>query len=346
MTSANCLFELISEFVMCHSPSGVEGQIDALLVQRFAQIGVPMTADAAGNLVAKIPGCSAGALAITAHKDEIGASVTAVMEDGRLKLRNLGGAFPWVYGEGAVDIMGDVGMITGVLSFGSRHVAHGAPNVAFAETKALKWSDAWVETKCTPQELKSAGVRPGSRVVIGKHRKQPLRLGDHIASYTLDNKASLAILFELARQVKRPVPDIYLVATSREEVGAMGGLFFTQRHPVDALIALEIAPVAPEYTIQETATPVLITEDGVGFYDETLTRALQSAASSRGIELQLAVVSGFGSDASIAMRQGHIARGACLGFPTQNTHGYEIAHLGAIENCIAVLEAVCERAMV
>ncbi|MGB3640629.1 MAG: M42 family peptidase, partial [Rivularia sp. (in: cyanobacteria)] len=58
--------------------------------------------------------------------------------------------------------------------------------------------------------------------------------------------------------------------------------------------------------------------------------------------VQLATLSQFGSDASIAMKFGHVPRGACLSFPTQNTHGYEIAHLGAIANCIDLLKEFCE----
>jgi putative aminopeptidase FrvX len=37
-----------------------------------------------------------------------------------------------------------------------------------------------------------------------------------------------------------------------------------------------------------------------------------------------------------------VARAACLAFPTQNTHGYEIAHLGAIDNCLKILESYCQ----
>ena len=47
----------------------------------------------------------------------------------------------------------------------------------------------------------------------------------------------------------------------------------------------------------------------------------------------------FGSDAAVAKRGGMVGRAACIGFPTQNTHGYEMGHLGAMENCVAVLEA-------
>lgn len=73
----------------------------------------------------------------------------------------------------------------------------------------------------------------------------------------------------------------------------------------------------------------------------SLNALVRRAALTRGIPLQTAVLSGFGSDGSIAMKAGHVARASCLGFPTQNTHGYEIAHLGAIEHCVDLLEAVC-----
>ena len=58
--------------------------------------------------------------------------------------------------------------------------------------------------------------------------------------------------------------------------------------------------------------------------------------------MQLTTLSGLGSDASITMKFGHVARAACLAFPTQNTHGYKIAHLGAIANCANLLKAFCE----
>lgn len=335
------LFDTISQLVMCHSPSGMEGEVDRLLIQRFAEAGVPAATDACGNLIARIKGRGKGVLAITAHKDEIGAIVTEVMRDGRLKVRNLGGSYPWVYGEGVVDILGDRSLVSGILSFGSRHVAHGAPQLAFAESAPLKWTDVWIETQLGAAALAEAGVRAGSRVVIGKHRKRPLRMGSHIASYALDNKASLAILLELARRLKDPQPDVLLVATAKEEVGAIGGLFFTQHTRVDALIALEIIPLAPQYAIEDGPEPVLLAEDGVSFYDDALMAALRTAAVTRSIGTQTASVSGFGSDASIAMRQGHLAQGACIGFATRNTHGFEIAHLAAIANCVEILEAHC-----
>ncbi|MFB8788182.1 MAG: M42 family peptidase [Potamolinea sp.] len=337
------LFNTIEELVMHHSPSGVEGEINQLLIRKFQDLGVEVWQDQADNIIAKIPGQNPeGAIAITGHKDEIGAIVKTVGKEGRVEVRKLGGAFPWVYGEGVVDLLGDQETISGILSFGSRHISHESPQKALQEDTPVRWEDAWIETKCTTEELEAAGVRPGTRMVIGKHRKRPMRMKDYIASYTLDNKASVAILLELAEHLKTPVVDTYLVASAKEEVGAIGALYFTQNQRLDALIALEICPLSPEYPIADGEVPVLLSQDGYGIYDEGLNSELRSAAKAVEVPLQLATISGFGSDASIAMKFGHVSRAACLSFPTQNTHGYEIAHLGAIANCIHILKSYCQ----
>lgn len=337
------LFEIIEELVMHHSPSGAEAEINQFLLQQFAALGVEVWCDRADNIIAKIPGLNPDrAIAITAHKDEIGAIVKTVGDRGRVEVRKLGGAFPWVYGEGVVDLLGDNETISGILSFGSRHVSHESPQKVQQEDTILKWENAWIETKLTTAELEAAGIRPGTRMVIGKHRKHPIRLRDHIASYTLDNKASVAILLALAQTLKQPVVDVYLVASAKEEVGAIGALFFTQNQRLDALIALEICPLADEYPVEDGKSPVILSQDAYGIYDENLNGQLRRSAKQLEMPVQLTTLSQFGSDASIAMKFGHVGRAACLTFPTQNTHGYEIAHLGAIANCIDLLKAFCE----
>lgn len=336
------LFKQIQELVLCHSPSGMETEIDRVLLKQFEALNVDTWQDRAGNVIAKIQGQNSDrAVAITAHKDEIGMIIKSIDLDGCLQVRRLGGSFPWVYGEGVVDILGDKKVISGILSFGSRHVSHESPQKAQQVDTPLFWEDAWVETKCSLSELTDLGVRPGTRVVIGKHRKQPFRLKDYIASYTLDNKASVTILLALAEKITNPPVDVYLVASAKEEVGAIGALYFTQNQTLDALIALEICPLADEYPIESGIAPVLLSQDNYGVYDEFLNAEIRTAAAKAEVPLQLAVIDGFGSDASIAMKFGHVCRGACLSFPTQNTHGYEIAHLGAIANCIEILATYC-----
>ncbi|MGB3557303.1 MAG: M42 family peptidase, partial [Geitlerinemataceae cyanobacterium] len=176
------LFSTIEELVLHHSPSGVEDEIDKLLLEKFTASGLQTWQDEAGNVIAKIPGKNQNCpIAITGHKDEIGAIVKTVGKQGKVEVRKLGGSFPWVYGEGVVDLLGDQKTLSGILSFGSRHISHESPQKAQQDDAPLKWENAWIETKQTTEELEAAGIRPGTRVVVGKHRKKPIRLKDHIA---------------------------------------------------------------------------------------------------------------------------------------------------------------------
>lgn len=148
MTNYNQLFQQIETLVMHHSPSGAETEINQYLMQQFAAIGVTAWCDRADNIIAKIPGkTSEYPIAITAHKDEIGAMVKNISKDGKVEVRKLGGSFPWVYGEGVVDLLGDNETISGILSFGSRHVSHESPQKVQQERTPVKWEDAWIETK-------------------------------------------------------------------------------------------------------------------------------------------------------------------------------------------------------
>lgn len=336
------LFGQIEELVLCHSPSGNEQEINNYLAAVVDELGLEWRLDSADNLVIRIPGRNPErAIAITAHKDEIGAIVKSVGADGRVQVRRLGGAFPWVYGEGVVDLLGDREVVSGILSFGSRHVSHESPQKVFQEDKPLRWEDVWVDTRQSGGQLAQAGIRPGTRMVVGKHRKRPFRVDDYIAGYTLDNKASIAILLALAQRLHNPAVDVYLVATAKEEVGAIGAMYFSRSVDLEAMIALEICPQSAEYPIPRDQWPVLLSQDGYGLYDERLCLALKSAAEQRNLKIQHAVLSQFGSDASIAMKAGHVPAAACLGFPTENTHGFEIAHLQAIGSCVDLLEQFC-----
>ena len=338
--SRDSLFKTIGDLTERHSPSGVEQAVDDLLRERLAGAGELRT-DAAGNVVLRIPGGGGPAVAVAAHKDEIGAMVKRVEEDGRLALHRSGGSFPWVWGEGPVDVMGDHRTLQGVMSFGSRHVSEETPRRAQQTTEPLLWKDAWVETKLSTDDLAAAGIRAGSRVVPSAARKRPIRLGaqgEYVAGHALDDKASVAGLIELAGRLRQPRVDVELVFTAREEIGCHGALHYAAHTEVEALVALEVSPVAEEYGYRQGADPVLVVADSSGPLHDGLGGELQAAAEAAGVKLRPALALGFGSDASRALSSGLVARTACLAFATDNTHGFEIAHLDAIDACVTVLE--------
>ena len=339
--SRESLFTSIAELTELHSPSGVEGPVDDHLRERLAGAGELRT-DAAGNVILRIPSGRGGpAVAVAAHKDEIAAMVKRVEDDGRLALHRVGGSFPWVWGEGPVEVLGAT-TVSGVLSFGARHVSDETPRRAQQTSDALLWKDAWVETKLTPAALAAAGVRPGCRVVLAAARKRPVRLGaegEYVAGYALDDKASVAGLLELAGRLREPRCDVELVFTAREEIGCHGAMYYANHTEVESFVALEVAPVAAEYGYLQGPDPVLVVADTSGPLHDELGGELAAAAAVAGVTLRHALALGFGSDASKALAAGLVARTACLAFATDNTHGFEIAHLDAIEGCVRTLEA-------
>jgi putative aminopeptidase FrvX len=335
------VFQTLTELVALHSPSGVEAAVDDYLMARLAQHGSPAI-DGAGNVVLRIEGRDAGPLrSVLAHKDEIGAIVKRVNTGGRLSVSKLGGSFPWIWGEGPVEVLGRTGTVSGVLSFGARHVSDESDQKRQQEDAGVRWRDAWVETKLDAAALTAAGVRPGSRVVPSTARKRPVRLGgdgEYVASYAIDDKGAVAGLLELAGRLVSPPHPVELVFTAREEIGCHGAKWYASRTAAEAAVAFEVTPVAEEYLIDAGPDPVLVVADSHGPLEDTLTAELEDAGRAAGISMRHAVLSGFGSDASSALSFGMIARTACLAFATENTHGFEIAHLDGITGCVDVLE--------
>ncbi|HEU0193730.1 MAG TPA: M20/M25/M40 family metallo-hydrolase [Gaiellales bacterium] len=338
--SRDALFQTLSELVSLHSPSGVEESVDSHLLEILRGHGEPKV-DGAGNIVLRIKGRDrARMVAVLAHKDEIAAMVKRTDEDGRLMVQKSGGSFPWVWGEGPVEVLGDTATVLGVLSFGSRHVSDESPHKEQTE-KAVRWRDAWVETKLGEEELAAAGVRAGSRVVPSAARKTAVRIGaegEYVGSHAIDDKGSVAGLLALAERLSEPRCDVELVFSAREEIGCHGASWYAERTDAEALVAFEVTPVAAEYKIEAGPDPVLVAADSYGPLHDGLGRELTAAAEGAGLTMRHAVVSNFGSDASQALRSGNVAQTACLAFACENTHGFEIAHLDGITNCVTVLE--------
>jgi putative aminopeptidase FrvX len=337
------LISLLDRLLVTHSPSGEEGEMEGIVEELLQGCCDSVWRDPHDNIMAKIEGRSSeDATLVLAHKDEIGAIVHTIDDKGLLRLEPLGGCVPWAYGEGPWDVLGDE-VITGILSVGSKHSTGESPQIAAAKAGNLHWGLCYIDCKLSKDELAAKGVRVGTRACVARSRKTPMLLGDCIAGYALDDKASVAMMVLLARAIHesglRPARDLYLAATSNEEPGISGGAYAAAHVPASEAIALEIAPVAPEYPIMMSDQPVIFYKDAIFVYHKGLSDRLCFTGKNLGLECQPMLVRSFGSDVSTAVKYGHIGRAACVGFPTENTHGYEIGHLGAMENCVKLLQA-------
>ncbi len=338
------LIQDLEQLMLAHAPSGAESEVDRLMAERLVSNGLEATRDGVGSLILHIPGRGAAPpVAVSAHKDEIALIVKRVEDNGRLRVQPVGGLHPWAVGETPVEILTDQESVPGVLSVGSKHVSSESVAGQLREGKALTWEQMWVETMLDSQHLMAAGVRVGRRVVLARTQKKTWLLGhgEYVCGYNLDCRGGLAILAEAARQLslRPPAGDVYLIASSEEEVGAHGVQFSVRNLPVETLVAVDVAPVAEEYQVRNNGDPVLLCKDRVGVYHQGTVDRMIQLAGQLDFGVQLAIVTSYGSDASLAHASGAVARAALLGFPGGNTHGFEICSIDGLVNTARLLLA-------
>jgi putative aminopeptidase FrvX len=142
---------------------------------------------------------------------------------------------------------------------------------------------------------------------------------------------------------RRPAGDVYLVATMGEEMLSGSSSFVSARLPAETLLALEIGPVAEEYSVRNNEQPVVWYKDRVATYTKSICDELMRLADDLGFGAQPAAYSRAATDASTARQHGQVGRIACLAFPAENTHGYEVACIQGILNMYRLLMAWVRR---
>jgi putative aminopeptidase FrvX len=332
------MLALLDELLKTHSPPGEDAEIDAVIRREFEATGAHVHQDAAGNLIAHLPGDGPPVM-ICAHKDEIGMVVTHVLDDGRLKVRNIGGAFPWKYGEGPVDVLGDDEIVRGVLSVGSIHTRVG-PLAELRTSRALTWDMVTIMTGMTPGDLAAAGVHPGSRACVARERKGVQPLGDLIGGFALDDRLGLVAMIAALTQFAedRPPLDLHIVASTGEEIGMLGAIYAARQIAPEVCIALDTSPITPEVPVELDARPAIWYGEAA-FNDKRESDTLLRLATELGFGAQPVVYDSAGSDAGGIKRAGLAARTVAFGFPRENSHGFEIAHSDSLVNVTRLLVA-------
>ena len=336
------MLALLQELVSCHSPPGDESEIEPIIRREFEATGATVWQDAATNIYAHVPG-EGPTVMVAAHKDEIGMIVTHVLDNGRLKVRNIGGSFPWKYGEGPVDILTDNGdTVRAILSVGSTHTRTGWIS-ELRDKRALTWDLVTLYTGLTADEVQASGIHPGSRAVVARERKQIQHLGEMIACYALDDRMGLVSLIAALQEVQdASLPlNLYFVAPSMEEVGLMGAIRAAKVLEPEIVIAIDTSPVTHDTQSVVSASPIVWYGEAA-YHLKRDCDTLLRLADELGFGAQPVVYDGSGSDAGGVKRTGMADRTVAFGFPRDNSHGYEIAHSDALVNVTRLLLAFLE----
>lgn len=333
--------DLLQQFVSCAGPPGQEEAVRVSLRRHLDALGRQHRTDAKGNLL--VGSCNPRVV-VTAHLDEIALMVSNLEDDGTLRVAPLGGAYPFKLGEGPVEIL-PVGKepIPAAISFGATHTSLSiSPIQQHRDSQAVTWPMARVLTGHSKNELIGCGVRPGTRVVLARSRRQLWPMGgDLIAGYFLDDRAALVAWLLILEALHEKADEILFAATSSEEVGGEGALYLLASlpKPPDVCLALEIAPVAPDARLPLDANPAVWSSDAYSNADPSDLEQLAELGRTLGFEVGFQVLSRGGSDASCAAARGLCARPLTLAFPTESSHGFEVIHRNAITNLAALTTA-------
>ena len=335
--------QLLKRLLVARGPSGDEKEVRAICREVLEPLMDEVWQDEAGNLVGVLKAGKAErppVLAV-AHMDEIAMIVKRLEPDGRLRVTNLGGDRPMSFGQCAVDVLGDEGPVTGVLSLGSLHRTNKSPEMAHIREHGADWEDVSVVTGRSREELEQAGVHPGTRVVVSTVERELIDVGELLGAHFMDDRALVLAGIVSMRQIRERrsemTRDVYFVCSTKEEVTNGGAKFAARTLPGDQMIALEVGPVAAEYDTVLDDRPILSFGDQKGIYSPELIDDIRDAARAEGVTPQLALLQDFASDASAAISSGLKPQTAVMAIPTQNTHGFELIHRGAIHTFARVL---------
>lgn len=340
----------LKELCRCYGPPGEEDEVVDYCRPILERTCDRVWQDEVGNLIGFIEGTSkreGDSVRIFAHLDEISLIIKRIEEDGQIRVDPLGGIYPSLLGAGPLEILGRKERQMGVLGIGSVHISEESSPAwetqPFGGNKAMEWHHTRVFTGLTRQQLYDKGIRAGTRVVLPHDRRTFTELDDYWGAFFFDDRVAVAAVLSMISEMKelneKPFPDLYIVFTVEEEVGAHGAKFASRTIPGTLTIGLEVGPAEKEYSVDFNASPIIVYRDEEALYDRRVANHFLDLADSIGLHVQTATFSTYKSDASHAKSIGYSPFSTLLCLPTMNTHGYEIVHKQALPNLVTLMKS-------
>jgi tetrahedral aminopeptidase len=334
---------------ICEAPGapGFEKMIRQLVITELEGLADEIRTDNMGNVIALKKGRSqAKKTMAAAHMDEIGFIVTHVDDKGFVRFNPVGGFDPKTLTSQRVIIHGRKDVF-GVM--GSKPVHIMSPE---EKNKNPQIKDYFIDTGLPKREIDKL-VEVGDFVT----RYSPMiELGDCVNVKSLDNRASVFVLIETLRALKKaktkPAYDFYAAFTVQEEVGLRGAQASTLQIQPDFSFGLDttIAYDVPGNSPQERCTALgegaaIKLMDSSVICDFRMIDFMKKTAKRHKIKWQPEILSGGGTDTASMQRMtagGSIA--GAVSIPTRHIHQtIETCHKEDLAACIQLLAAcVCD----
>lgn len=326
------LLQVLEDLVNTPSPTGDTDWAVSFVEQELASMGVSCSRTTKGALLAVMPGLQDDQpRAVTAHIDTLGAVVSQIKSNGRLKMSALGGLmWPTVESEGVTVMTRSGNGIRGsvVLSNGAAHVnKRAATEERTADTMEVRID----ERSTSAEETRFLGIDVGDYVYFDP-RFEKSQSG-FVRSRFLDDKAcvacALAGIKALVDAGVSPAQRTHILISNFEEVGH-GGMDSLPAD-LDEMLVLDMAVVGDGQNGDESHCSICV-KDSSGPYSKGLTDKIRGIADRAGVDLKPDIYPYYGSDGSAYWRSGGLAQVALIGPGVDTSHGYERTHIEALRD--------------
>ena len=349
------ILEIIKTLAVERAPSGLEKPRGELFKKEMEKIlankDISVKNDALENYFVKLKGSSSEkkAIAILAHIDEIGGTIRKIRKNGTLEFSKRGGyEGRWLVSRTIEILNKDGKWIKGVISGRSTHST--PESLRIKEKIDPLEMEIYIGARNKDEAKKEYKIHVGAPFVFSGEFGvlNPEINDDIIAGYSMDNLAAATCLIVITQKIidrlmndfgnLKISHDVYLVATTREEIGTEGAHYFVRNNSVDRVIGVDIGLVADfsgsvNSDIKLDKGPVIIWQEGrgSGVLDHDFCKTLMNVAEKNNLPYQNGVCEFYGSDAGKAQKW-HGIPSALIGIPTMYSHNVpEISTLSGID---------------
>jgi putative aminopeptidase FrvX len=225
----------LTDLLHARSPSGYEGEAQAVFDSHVKPAADTYSGDALGNRIAVLNPKGDPTLMLAGHMDELGLLVTYVNKDGFVYFDTIGGHDRTVISGRRVVIQTAKGNVKGVTGKRAVHLMDEADRKKVPEVHEI-WIDIGARSKAEALERISIGdaatydhefeLIHGS---IGTARAFDNKVGAYVVGETL---------IRLSKEARKPAAKVVAVATSQEEIGCRGAT--SSGYSVDPQVSLVV----------------------------------------------------------------------------------------------------------
>ena len=329
------IMEQLEKLMAIDSPSGFTDNVTDYLMEEYTRLGYSPKRTVKGGVVTEIAG-EGNPVLVMAHVDTLGAVVSEIKSNGRLRLSPVGGFNANNAEAHNCRIYTYDGRIydgTIQLEDASIHV-----NKDYSSTQRTFQSVELVldEPVTSKDDVKALGITNGCFVCADPNFT--VTSSGYIKSRFLDDKLSAAILLGYAKYIRdnhiTPLRKIYQHMTVFEEVGH--GACASIPEEITELLSVDMGCVGNGLECTERQVSICA-KDSRGPYSYQVTTSLVKAARDAGIDYAVDVYPFYGSDADAALSAGKDARHGLIGAGVYASHGYERTHKDGVLNTFCLL---------